>query len=91
MAKLNFAQRFSADKQFRAAVEKIHLEAVLESAGIDPEALNAMYEAGVRPLTRTRNRRNRRLLLLRRKRQQPRRNLRNPRLTNAIYVLCRSC
>jgi hypothetical protein len=51
MAKLNFAQRFSADKQFRAAVEKIHLEAVLESAGIDPEALNAMYEAGVRPLT----------------------------------------
>lgn len=51
MAKLNFAQRFSADKNFRIAVEKIHLEAVLESAGIDPETLNAMYEAGVRPLT----------------------------------------
>jgi hypothetical protein len=51
MAKLNFAQRFTSDTKFRAAVEKIHLEAVLESAGIDPETLNVMYEAGVRPLT----------------------------------------
>lgn len=51
MAKLNFAQRFRTDMAFKAAVENIHLEAVLESAGIDPEDLNEAWEGGVRPLS----------------------------------------
>lgn len=51
MAKLNFSTRFSSDKSFKTAVEKIHLEAVLESAGISPETLCDAWESGVRPLT----------------------------------------
>lgn len=51
MAKMNFAHRFKTDTVFRSAVESIHLEAVLESAGINPEELNDAWENGVRPLT----------------------------------------
>lgn len=53
MAKLTFSQRYRKDNAFRAAVEDVVREAILESAGIDPESLNDAYESGVSPLTLT--------------------------------------
>lgn len=53
MAKLTFTARYKSDQRFNDAVQKIHLEAVLESAGISPESLNKAWESGVRPLSMT--------------------------------------
>lgn len=53
MAQLTFTARYKSDQRFNDAVQKIHLEAVLESAGISPEALNKAWESGLRPLSMT--------------------------------------
>lgn len=51
MAQLTFTARYKSDQRFNDAVQKIHLEAVLESAGISPEILNKAWESGLRPLS----------------------------------------
>jgi hypothetical protein len=51
VAQLTFTARYKSDQRFNDAVQKIHLEAVLESAGISPEILNKAWESGLRPLS----------------------------------------